>query len=102
MPAVPETCRKLSEIYLNFSQKDVHLFEQHNLIFTQSEDIKAIEKTTNHDIKAIEYFLKDKIIKSFEGKDTTQITELIHFGLTSQDINNTAIPLAMKQAMEEV
>ncbi len=58
--------------------------------------IKKIEKTTNHDVKAVEYFLKSKLK---ETKDT-EATEWIHFGLTSQDINNTAIPLLWKHAVE--
>jgi len=60
--------------------------------------IKEAEKTTNHDVKAVEYFLKTKLT---EGKtDAAGLEEWIHFGLTSQDINNTAIPLSWKHAME--
>lgn len=59
-------------------------------------EIKKIEKTTNHDVKAVEYFLKSKLK---ETKDT-DVKEWIHFGLTSQDINNTAIPLLWKHALE--
>ena len=58
--------------------------------------IKAIEKTTNHDVKAVEYFLK----KELDSCGATSIREWVHFGLTSQDINNTAVPLAWKHAME--
>jgi adenylosuccinate lyase len=58
--------------------------------------VKKIEKTTNHDVKAVEYFLKSKLK---ETKDA-EATEWIHFGLTSQDINNTAIPLLWKHAVE--
>jgi len=58
--------------------------------------IKNIEKTTNHDVKAVEYFLKNKLQEWGAGN----CTEWVHFGLTSQDINNTAIPLAWKHAME--
>ena len=63
-----------------------------------AEAIKRIERETNHDVKAVEYFLKDQ----FEalGLDTSK--EFIHFGLTSQDINNTAAPLALKEAWETV
>jgi len=67
--------------------------------FTESDalQIKNIEKTTNHDVKAVEYFLKEK----FNGLGLDEHSEFIHFGLTSQDINNTAIPLSLKHAMEE-
>ena len=59
-------------------------------------EIKNIEITTNHDVKAVEYFLKNKFEKTGLGK----YSEFIHFGLTSQDINNTAIPLSLKEAFE--
>jgi len=58
--------------------------------------IKAIEKTTNHDVKAVEYFLKE----AFAKMNLQEVQEFIHFGLTSQDINNTAIPLSLKHALE--
>jgi len=58
--------------------------------------IKEIEKTTNHDVKAVEYFLK----KKFDDLGLSQYKEFIHFGLTSQDINNTAIPLSLKEYMD--
>ncbi|MFT6214030.1 MAG: adenylosuccinate lyase, partial [Roseivirga sp.] len=61
-------------------------------------EIKEIEKTTNHDVKAVEYFLK----KKFEALGLANTLEFIHFGLTSQDINNTAIPLSIKRAMHQV
>lgn len=66
--------------------------------FTEADalHIKEIEKTTNHDVKAVEYFLKEK----FETLESSRYTEFIHFGLTSQDINNTAIPLSLKDALE--
>ena len=60
--------------------------------------IKEIEKRTNHDVKAVEYFLKEK----FQGLGLEAFGEFIHFGLTSQDINNTASPLALKEALIEV
>jgi len=60
--------------------------------------IKTIEKTTNHDVKAVEYFLKEE----FDKMGLTPFKELIHFGLTSQDINNTATPLSLKDAIEAV
>jgi len=76
---------KLREIYINFSSAD-------------AEWIKAKEKETNHDVKAVEYFLKDR----FETLGLTDSLEFIHFGLTSQDINNTAIPYAWKEAISNV
>ncbi|MFM7729072.1 MAG: adenylosuccinate lyase [Flavobacteriales bacterium] len=60
--------------------------------------IKELERTTNHDVKAVEYFLKEK----FEGLGLSAYREFIHFGLTSQDINNTAIPASFRDAIEEV
>ncbi len=63
-----------------------------------AETIKDTEKITNHDVKAVEYFLKDK----FELLELGKWKEFIHFGLTSQDINNTAIPLSFKDANEQV
>lgn len=60
--------------------------------------IKETEKTTNHDVKAVEYFIKEK----FEALGLSAYKEFIHFGLTSQDINNTAIPLSTKEAFEKV
>ena len=65
---------------------------------TDAEKIKEREKITNHDVKAIEYFLKERFFQSGWGK----WSEFIHFGLTSQDINNTAIPLSIKDAMINV
>lgn len=59
-----------------------------------AQRVKEIEKTTNHDVKAVEYFIKEKLVSL--GLD--EYTEQVHFGLTSQDINNTAIPLSLKEA----
>ena len=59
---------------------------------------KQIEQTTNHDVKAVEYFIKDK----FDQLNISRYKEFIHFGLTSQDVNNTAIPLSLKRATQEV
>lgn len=75
----------LREIYSNFDTKD-------------AQAIKDIEKTTNHDVKAVEYFIK----KAFDTLGLSSFKEFIHFGLTSQDINNTAIPLSIKEAMNVV
>lgn len=74
----------LRSVYQNFSETD-------------AETIKEIEKTTNHDVKAVEYFIKDK----FSALGLDAYKEFIHFGLTSQDINNTAIPYSFKLAIEE-
>ena len=75
---------ELRKIYEQFSEQD-------------AQAIKEIEKTTNHDVKAVEYFIK----KKFEGLGLENVKEFIHFGLTSQDINNTAIPLSLKEFMEK-
>lgn len=73
----------MRDIYRNFSEQDALA-------------IKSIEKTTNHDVKAVEYFLKDR----FEVLGLGQFVEFIHFGLTSQDVNNTAVPLSLKEALD--
>jgi adenylosuccinate lyase len=74
---------KLRAIYENFSESD-------------AQEIKATERITNHDVKAVEYFLKEKL-KALGAGDAI---EWVHFGLTSQDINNTAVPMLWKDAME--
>jgi adenylosuccinate lyase len=76
---------ELRNIYLNFSDED-------------AIEIKRIEKITNHDVKAVEYFIKDK----FETLNIGEFKEFIHFGLTSQDINNSAIPLSIKDFIDNV
>jgi adenylosuccinate lyase len=79
------------------SFKDLRsIYEDFNL--ADAEKIKEREKITNHDIKAVEYFLKEKFFQSGWGK----WSEFIHFGLTSQDINNTAVPLSIKDALINV
>ena len=75
----------LRNIYRNFSQDD-------------AQRVKTIEQTTNHDVKAVEYFIKEELDK-IGGLDDYK--EFIHFGLTSQDINNTSVPLSIKEALEE-
>ncbi|MDG2150728.1 MAG: adenylosuccinate lyase [Polaribacter sp.] len=75
----------LRKIYINFTTED-------------AQKIKDIEGITNHDVKAVEYFIKEK----FDVLGLQNFKEFIHFGLTSQDINNTAIPLSIKEAMNEV
>lgn len=63
-----------------------------------AQRVKAIEKVTNHDVKAIEYYIKEV----FDAEGLSAYKEFIHFGLTSQDINNTAVPLSVKEAMQDV
>jgi|TARA_B110000967_G_scaffold73690_1_gene76175 adenylosuccinate lyase len=75
----------LRKIYSNFSDTD-------------AQKIKDIEKVTNHDVKAVEYFIKEE----FDKLNLKNFKEFIHFGLTSQDINNTAIPLSLKDALNDV
>ena len=77
---------RLRDIYLHFDEKN-------------AARIKEIEKTTNHDVKAVEYFIKEQF-DEIGGLEAYK--EFIHFGLTSQDINNTSIPLSLKEALEEV
>jgi adenylosuccinate lyase len=67
-----------------------------NFTIEQAQQIKEIEKITNHDVKAVEYFIKEQLDKIGE----TDVKEWVHFGLTSQDINNTSIPLSWKHALE--
>ena len=76
----------LRDSYRNFTEED-------------AQRVKDIEKVTNHDVKAVEYFIKEKLdaIGNFE-----EYKEFIHFGLTSQDINNTSVPLSIKDALNEV
>ena len=76
---------ELRNLYLNFSVE-------------HAERIKEIEKTTNHDVKAVEYFIKENI----KDEDLKNKSEFIHFGLTSQDINNTAIPLLLKESFTNI
>ncbi|MCF8408857.1 MAG: adenylosuccinate lyase [Crocinitomicaceae bacterium] len=76
---------ELRKIYIDFSESDALW-------------IKEKEKITNHDVKAVEYFLKEKL----EGLDLSKYLEFVHFGLTSQDINNTAIPLSLKDGIHAV
>ena len=80
----PSLFQELRSIYQYFTADD-------------ALEIKAIERTTNHDVKAVEYFIK----KEFDKLELQEYKEFIHFGLTSQDINNTAIPLSIKEAIEK-
>ncbi len=77
---------RLRDIYRNFTEAD-------------AQRVKDIEKVTNHDVKAVEYFIKEQF-DAIGGLDSFK--EFIHFGLTSQDINNTSVPLSIKEAMDEV
>jgi len=81
----PSLYPKLRAIYLDFSLED-------------AQKIKSIESITNHDVKAVEYFIKDRM----DHLDLKASKEFIHFGLTSQDINNTAVPLTLLEAVQEV
>lgn len=74
----------LRQLYIQFNEENV-------------QKIKEIEKTTNHDVKAVEYYIKE----AFTTMDLDKYSEFIHFGLTSQDINNTAIPLSIKEFLED-
>jgi adenylosuccinate lyase len=80
-----ELFQKLRMVYTQFSEAD-------------AQSIKDIEKVTNHDVKAVEYFIK----KKFDEFGLSAYKEFIHFGLTSQDINNTAVPLSIREALEKV
>ncbi len=80
-----ETILKLDEIVTNFSSEN-------------AQSIKEIEKVTNHDVKAVEYFIKEE----FDKIGLSDWKEFIHFGLTSQDVNNTATPLMIKDSIEKV
>lgn len=75
--------QSLRKLYVDFNE-------------THAQAIKEIEKTTNHDVKAVEYFIK----KEFDSLGLADYKEFIHFGLTSQDINNTSVPLSLKEFME--
>ncbi len=77
----------LRDIYRNFTEED-------------AARVKEIEKTTNHDVKAVEYFIKEQI-DTLSGFPV-EAKEFIHFGLTSQDINNTSVPLSIKEALNDV
>lgn len=79
------TADKLRAIYADFSLDD-------------ARRVKEIESVTNHDVKAVEYFIKER----FDALDLSRYKEFIHFGLTSQDINNTSVPMSVKEAIEDV
>ena len=77
--------KDLKSLYINFNTND-------------AKRVKEIEKETNHDVKAVEYYLKEK----FDALNLSEFKEFIHFGLTSQDINNTALPISIKEALDDV
>jgi adenylosuccinate lyase len=86
LTALSETQKKgLRALYMHFSEAN-------------ALEIKEIERITNHDVKAVEYFIKAR----FEKLELSAMSEFVHFGLTSQDINNTAIPLSLKSAMSDI
>ena len=92
---VQKVATNLRAIYENFSEAD-------------AQRVKDIEKVTNHDVKAVEYFIKEKIEEMTNNSSEANLynladyKEFIHFGLTSQDINNTSVPLSIKEALVEV
>ena len=92
---VQKVATNLRAIYENFSEAD-------------AQRVKDIEKVTNHDVKAVEYFIKEKIDEMTNNSSEANLynladyKEFIHFGLTSQDINNTSVPLSIKEALVEV
>ena len=79
---------RLRDIYRNFTEEN-------------AQRVKDIEKVTNHDVKAVEYFIKEEFDK-IDAKGLEPYKEFIHFGLTSQDINNTSVPLTIKESLENV
>lgn len=86
LESVPaETFQKLRLVYQHFNEQDALC-------------VKEFEKTTNHDVKAVEYFLRQQ----FDRCGLANYKEYIHFGLTSQDVNNTAVPLSLKESFEQV
>ena len=76
---------KLRDIYNNFSVEN-------------AQEVKDIESVTNHDVKAVEYFIK----RRFDELGLQQYKEFVHFGLTSQDINNTSLPMMIQDSVNEV
>ena len=86
LQGIPVSDEQLRDIYRNFTEQD-------------AQRVKDIEAVTNHDVKAVEYFIKEKF-DEIGGLDAYK--EFIHFGLTSQDINNTSVPLSIKEALNEV
>lgn len=90
---IPQLKGKLSKEQIEVLRKTYQNFST-----TQAQEVKEIESVTNHDVKAVEYFIK----RVFDNIGLEWAKEFVHFGLTSQDINNTAFPLMLKEALEEV
>ena len=86
LQGIPASDEQLRDIYRNFTEED-------------AKRVKDIEAVTNHDVKAVEYYIKEQFDK-LGGLE--QYKEFIHFGLTSQDINNTSVPLSIKEALDQV
>ncbi len=90
LPELPELthidCETLRDIYCNFSPAD-------------ARRVKDIEKVTNHDVKAVEYYLKEQFQSTHLSVNINEYKEFIHFGLTSQDINNTSVPMSVRDAL---
>ena len=95
--ALGEVLPSLAEVLAGREQELRALYEQFTI--EDAQRVKDIERVTNHDVKAVEYFIKERLdqLGGFE-----QVKEFIHFGLTSQDINNTAVPLSLKEALQQV
>ncbi|MEL7062944.1 MAG: lyase family protein, partial [Bacteroidota bacterium] len=85
----PEDEKGLHEIYQRFS-------------LTDAESVKAFERQTNHDVKAVEYFIKKALSEGDFSEEVKSRSEFIHFGLTSQDVNNTATPMMLRDALHMV
>ena len=86
LQGIPVSDEQLRDIYRSFTEQD-------------AQRVKDIEAVTNHDVKAVEYFIKERF-DAIGGLEPYK--EFIHFGLTSQDINNTSVPLSIKEALEQV
>ena len=95
--ALGEVLPSLAEVLAGRELELRALYEQFTV--EDAQRVKDIERVTNHDVKAVEYFIKEQLdrLGGFE-----QVKEFIHFGLTSQDINNTAVPLSLKEALQQV
>lgn len=87
---LPQLAGKINDVQKN-QLRDIY----RNFILSDAEEIKQTEKTTNHDVKAVEYFVKDRL----KELDLIEISEFVHFGLTSQDVNNTSVPLSLKEGL---
>ncbi|KAB2918161.1 MAG: adenylosuccinate lyase [Bacteroidetes bacterium] len=89
---LPQLAGKINDVQKN-QLRDIY----RNFILSDAEEIKQTEKTTNHDVKAVEYFVKDRL----KELDLIEISEFVHFGLTSQDVNNTSVPLSLKEGLND-